>query len=213
MHPAGSVTQAEWVVEGTTHFPEQVADFVPGRFPGYARLLHTIDQNDPAIAWSSVAATAGVAVSADLQWQQISQRDSYDGRVPRIGTLSPTAAEQLSNALAPFTATPDRCYYGLWEGWRSDGNSGNLPTFEIATRTMLFFEGTLRDAAQPFHYPTNRIANVWWPADRAWFVNSEIDFDSTIIAGSRDCIEALLSIESLEILRLAAPDRLSLPAE
>lgn len=44
--------------------------------------------------------------------------------------------------------------------------------------------------------------SLWWPQDRAWFVASEIDLDSTIVAGTHSLIVDLLAdpmIEALEV--------------
>jgi hypothetical protein len=37
-----------------------------------------------------------------------------------------------------------------------------------------------------------------WPADQSWVVASEIDWDSTIVAGSRGLIDAVLADPALE---------------
>ena len=46
-----------------------------------------------------------------------------------------------------------------------------------------------------FNGPT---PNLLWPADRAWFLASEIDFDSTLVGGSRALIDAIVSDPALE---------------
>lgn len=211
MIPATNNSPGEWVTEGTQFVPEQVGDFVPAQFPAYARLFHTIDQGNPALTWRSIAATSSVAVTPAMQWQLISQHALTGSHGPRKGSLTTSEAAALSDALTRFTSTPQHCYYGFWEGWASAGNPLDLPTFDIGTRTMLLFEGTSHDASHPFQYPANRIANVWWPADHAWFIVTEIDFDSTIIAGTEDCIETLLTLDSLEIMEISADDSLSFP--
>jgi hypothetical protein len=38
-----------------------------------------------------------------------------------------------------------------------------------------------------------------WPADRSWIVVSEVDFDSTLVGGSRKLIEALVAHPALEV--------------
>lgn len=38
-----------------------------------------------------------------------------------------------------------------------------------------------------------------WPADRSWLVVSEVDFDSTLVGGSRELIDALVAYPDLEI--------------
>ena len=34
--------------------------------------------------------------------------------------------------------------------------------------------------------------SILWPADRRWVMVSEIDFDSTVVAGSQELISALV---------------------
>jgi hypothetical protein len=38
-----------------------------------------------------------------------------------------------------------------------------------------------------------------WPADRSWLVVSEVDFDSTLVGGSRELVEALVACPELEV--------------
>ncbi len=42
----------------------------------------------------------------------------------------------------------------------------------------------------------------WWPEDRAWVVHSEVDYDSTLVAGSADLADALLAAPEIECLRV-----------
>ncbi len=49
--------------------------------------------------------------------------------------------------------------------------------------------------------------NLIWPADRSWFVASEVDFDSTLVGGSRPLVDALVSTSGLEVLEVE-PDTL-----
>ena len=44
--------------------------------------------------------------------------------------------------------------------------------------------------------------NVMWPADRSWVVVSEIDFDSTVVAGSAELIAQICAAPGLEALPL-----------
>lgn len=72
---------------------------------------------------------------------------------------------------------------------------------------MGLFEGPIQDATHSFSaWPGSQLANLWWPADRAWFVVSEIDYDSTIVAGSRESIDAVLRMPGLEAFELSPVD-------
>jgi hypothetical protein len=46
-----------------------------------------------------------------------------------------------------------------------------------------------------------------WPADRSWFVATEVDFDSTLVGGNRELIDALIAAAGLEVLEVE-PDTL-----
>lgn len=51
--------------------------------------------------------------------------------------------------------------------------------------------------------PSAQHPSLIWPADRAWILVSEIDFDSTVVAGSAALIAALCADERIEALPLA----------
>lgn len=50
--------------------------------------------------------------------------------------------------------------------------------------------------------PSGQSPSILWPEDRAWVMVSEVDYDSTIVAGSSALIEALCADEQLEALPL-----------
>jgi hypothetical protein len=55
-----------------------------------------------------------------------------------------------------------------------------------------------------------RSPSQWWPQDRAWCVASEIDFDSTLVAGSLDLVTELVAHAGIEAFQVAPDDDLSL---
>jgi hypothetical protein len=46
--------------------------------------------------------------------------------------------------------------------------------------------------------PSRSSPNLIWPADRSWLVVSEVDFDSTLVGGSTELIEAIVASPALE---------------
>ena len=46
--------------------------------------------------------------------------------------------------------------------------------------------------------------NLLWPADRRWFLATEIDFDSTLVGGSAELIDRLQQSDVLEVLPVPA---------
>lgn len=58
------------------------------------------------------------------------------------------------------------------------------------------------------HHADLQSPQQWWPDDRAWAVATEIDDDSTIVAGSDALAAALEAHPELETFRMAWPDSL-----
>lgn len=201
MRPLSQSSAADWVAAGTDHWNLTIQGFIPAEYDACARVLHEIEQSDEPTTWASVAAANGHRFDPLAQWTRITVDpggEEWRGR-PRLGTLTPSVARSLSEVLAAFTATPATCFFGLWEGFGGSELPPNVQPFESNRRVMGLFEGPIQDATHSFSsWPWSQLANLWWPADRAWFVVSEIDYDSTIVAGSRECIDALLRTPGIE---------------
>ncbi len=58
----------------------------------------------------------------------------------------------------------------------------------------------------PWHHSPEwpQSPNILWPADRSWVMVTEIDFDSTVVAGSQELVAALVRDPAIEALPLSA---------
>lgn len=90
------------------------------------------------------------------------------------------------------------------------------PRFELPDRGHVLFaappsafadpdwilDAPWRDRAAEEHgfAPEAQHPSILWPADRSWVMVSEIDFDSTIVAGSADLVRTICADEHLEAL-------------
>jgi hypothetical protein len=141
---------------------------------------------------------------------------------PSTGSLDEEALSPLLNVLAGHTTTADDCLFGLWEGWgwiygspaiatlgsrepvASPFTAQELasPRLHLPSRDYLLLRGPLSGALALSCYGENWPAwqspNLLWPADRAWFLASEIDFNSTLVAGDTDLIADILACPALE---------------
>jgi hypothetical protein len=82
------------------------------------------------------------------------------------------------------------------------------PWLRLPDREYLLFESSvheLEDASWPYRAGIGwrdgmpgPIPSLLWPADRSWFVSTEIDYDSTVIGGSRELIDAVLACDVIE---------------
>jgi len=77
-----------------------------------------------------------------------------------------------------------------------------LPRLHLPSRDYLLLRGPLSGTLALSRYHESRHAwqspNLLWAADRAWFLASEIDFDSTLVAGDTDLIADILACPALE---------------
>jgi hypothetical protein len=72
---------------------------------------------------------------------------------------------------------------------------------------VVVVRGTVDDAVRNLApEPHEQSANLWWPADRAWCVVTDIDLMSTYVGGSAACIAELLGTPGLESVPAAPED-------
>ena len=83
------------------------------------------------------------------------------------------------------------------------------PLLVLPGRNYLLFTGSIHAFENPDAAPSwdgadtfwEQTPNQLWPADHAWFLASEIDFDSTVIGGTRALVEELVASPDLEVRR------------
>lgn len=91
-------------------------------------------------------------------------------------------------------------------------------------RDYLLLGGTLAELAVPDwgynagigwmpQFPPDPTPQLIWPEDQAWVVASEIDWDSTIVAGSRELVDAVLKDPTFEAFEVQETDRLTIDSD
>jgi hypothetical protein len=85
-------------------------------------------------------------------------------------------------------------------------------------RDYLLLEGPLSAAVKIGYWGSStwflhQSPNLFWPADRAWCVASEIDYDSTLIGGSTGLIETILDAPRFDAWPVAPTDSLAYDAD
>jgi hypothetical protein len=88
------------------------------------------------------------------------------------------------------------------------------PRLLLPNRDYLVFRGPLDAARRMGHQITDdwfspQSPSLLWPADRSWCLATEIDFDSTLIGGPQELIDALLHRPGLEAWPVSPADDLS----
>ncbi len=132
--------------------------------------------------------------------------DGTGGPAPTPGELARLQAEAEAELLAsvdpeitsaaddgPLLALPGRDYVLL------DATADEFVDGSWTRTSGLGWYGSLHGVSP----------NLLWPADRAWCVASEIDFDSTLIGGSRALVDAICADDALEAFEVGEDDDLT----
>jgi hypothetical protein len=203
---------------------DTVASLVPARFEAVARVFHPavryVGDEDVEVPWSSVAAANGTVTHPLMQWGSVTGSMDYfenDDQAPlwhgapARGHLPVPVAERLIEVLAQHTTTPDVCWFGVRQG---GAVIADHPTLTLGDREFWLVNGsielaTVNFAAEPFE----QSANLWWPADRAWLVATDVDLVSTYVGGSAACITELLASPDLEAAPAEAKQKVTWDAD
>ncbi len=193
---------------------------IPDGYEAYARVFHPAyrggTRRDP-VTWREIAASNGRVAHPQMQFGAIaggwgnaygspSARPELWSQEPTTGSLPIELARTLVALLRPFTSTPETCLFAIWEGW-GDLPRGAASTLEMPQRRYYLAEGPIEAATAGFTPLRFQSASMWWPADRAWFVSTEVDLCWTYVAGSRSCVDAVLRARELEALPARVSDR------
>jgi hypothetical protein len=174
------------------------------------------------------ATDVGSLVPDDLDaYVRVAHR-AREGRPPSAGCLDPGELRALTTILGAHTRSPRDCRFGFWDGygWLQGAPalaglapSGTavpdvpvippgLPRLELPNRPLVLLEGAIDAAAAFCGELVCQSPNLWWPADRAWCVATDIDLPSTYVAGSRELAAQILGDDRLDAVAVAIADRL-----
>ena len=156
----------------------------------------------------------------------VAGRSDRIGR-PGTGTLDSDGLQALADALMPFTSTTDKGWFAVWEGFgqltgtavevsaSTDGHTMTSrpvaiappyvlsgPRVEAPYRRYLLLHGPVNSAPALHAMLGQQSPSVWWPQDRAWLVATEVDLDSTYVAGSDELVASLVTNDRLEALAI-----------
>lgn len=218
----GETAVARWVQTSLlAHRFATVGALVPAGFEAYVRILHPAyrdvdgDRRDEPIPWSEVARMLGKSVHPLVQFTKLAGRTDDErwqwGMAPAEGRLPDEVAQPLVRVLRGHTKTPSECWYALWYGYGDlyalDGyDPDTYPHVKSPGREYLLFKGPLDDLPK-LGSSGGDDPTMWWPDDRAWFVATEIDLDSTYVGGSAECIAAIMGEQQLETFPASLDDR------
>lgn len=210
----------DWVRPELTGGGGSVTGTVPDRYEAYVRILHPAAMRSGSVTWGQVAAELGRTVHPLAQWDAIvganrwrNETPDWPGSPPQTGSLTEKQLGPLLATLAEHTATAARAFFGIWIGvtWGRVSPGGAsalrspddlsyafppeqvaLPRLHLPGREYVVVSGPLREATLVKGWLSPSSPNLIWPEDRAWFLATEIDFDSTLVGGTEGLARAIL---------------------
>lgn len=218
--PEPDGTVADWWLEQLLPWGVEegvpVASLVPRTFEAVCQVLHPWSPGSDwrGASWREIARRHGYGSVQELDRTRtrpdfLLPLTEQIGSQPSEGELDQETAEVLVESLRDATNSSDDVFVAVWQGW--DGMPERFPgAARVPTLKRGHFllrgplHGVLRSDA--VSWARRPVPGLWWPADRAWFVATEIDFQWTFVAGSPELIETLIADERLEVARTRFDD-------
>jgi hypothetical protein len=189
----------------------------------------------PEVRWGEVAEANGRVAHAAMEWASITGAYRYlwgygqPGiweEAPAMGTMPWRQLNALVDTLSLYTLTPERCWFGIWEGFGDLPYLGSLrpARLKLPHRDMILLSGQLAAlpevsfseawyrAAPALRSFYHRSPSLWWPEDHWWCVGTDVDLNSSFIGASTECVEAL-SDDRLEIIPVSATQTITIDAD
>lgn len=217
--PALGPEDASWIRERLMRREEDadgiaVGVTIPSGYEHYARIFHPAYKGATGefpLRWGTLAHNHGDQFGPTVVWEDLAHQGAAQGIAPPSeGSLPEDEAKVLAQILRKYTSSHS-CYFGIWTGYGAlqlTDRWPDAPILSLPYREYALLRGPIEAATYSFEEkPFEQSPNLWWPEDSAWFVATEIDFSWTYVGGSADCIEAILSCNKLEAIRVSLQNR------
>jgi len=102
-----------------------------------------------------------------------------------------------------------------WDGWAGlEPGARDAPVVDIPARRLHLLTGPITAVHRSLVTPPGWQSPIlWWPDDRAWCVETEVDFMSTYFGGMRACIAELTGHPDLEVAEVRPADGVNWPSD
>lgn len=202
--PASSASSAHWLARGFPGPPLLVSTFVPETFPAVVRVLNPlVGAAGQKLSWASVAKELGIPLYDAAVGDRLCQ--DYEVKTGKkinvdFGTLDHEISSALADVLSRHTNTTNKCFFAAWVGYSDirDDLAGAPVVILPPEREMYLLEGPIQTATEAFDEQRSRRSLRWWPADQTWCVGNDVYADSVYVAGSKECVSALMDDARLE---------------
>lgn len=201
-------TNSGWALQRQSSDVYRVDFQVPAGFDRYCRILHRVYSSDGTLLpWSGYAQSVDITIEPQTHWYEITRGDP---QLQNVGPIESSLDRASAQAFLKFLARhldPDACIYaGFWIGWSwLHGIDPNLPTAPLGLRDYVLFSVPLSVLIREYKSDPSQFPGVLWPEDRSWYLSTDVDYDSTLVGGSEEFIDYLLTDQAVEALPIG-PD-------
>lgn len=226
------VERGDWLA-GRVHGRTSVGSVAGHGADAYVRILHPRESGHvddrrawgvppsddwTARRWSDVAAASGRTMHSLVQWGRL--LDDQDPNAPgtSLGSLDPVVLAALVPLLASATSTPDDVVAGFWTG-HGGIELTSRRQLDLPGREYVLASTALDELADPdwgfslglgwFSHVRSPSLQLLWPDDHAWVLATEIDWDSTIVGGTRALVDSIVLDGRFEAFDVGPDDDLS----
>lgn len=180
--PAASADGARWIQQRYVFGQPGYRGEVGPDFEAYVRIFHPHGEGPDAETWAEVAASNGKVmhlaahwdeITADGPWHPTRQYDwNSNDALYLQGNVPLPLLKTVCGVLRRHTATPNDCFFAVWDGWgwdtgvsltfTSDNSTSptatpepdptyemdrNAPRFSVPARDFLLYHGRIEQAA------------------------------------------------------------------
>jgi hypothetical protein len=235
MRLSADIGQAGWIAPrlagNDPRTSPLVGDLVPGGYDRYVRLFHPVYAGGEQLTWRRIASSAGTRFHPRVSFSQL-LGDREEELISQVfpGAIQQRQLSRLVRALRRWT-TAGPCWFGYAEATGADladflplvteeaswsSAEQEAATFRVWDEDFLLLTGPL-DAVVPRPRPDLGLEpgypilspQLWWPADRGWFIVTMLDLEFTLIGAPAGLAADLLADTELETAEVDWDDDLS----
>ncbi len=175
---SGAVAAADWIVHSDID-PNRLITYGPAGFGAYARLRFL---RDPAYIGEPEGGEEPIDISPRMQLEVL---------------------VRAVDALIPFTGSPDRGYFSVWESGvtRPSAMPRDHARIDVPWRDSFLIEGPLPELGawyEDLRLNTYDHPSFIWPADRTWCIAADVDPHWAGVGASASAISHLLAVPGLD---------------
>lgn len=196
---------AQWAHDRQSGDPRRVDFQVPSGFERYCRILNRVDPQGKELPWSHFSRSAGVPMHPGIQWHEIERECTESiGSRPEEGTMDQVSFSSFLQVVRNWSESDIGLIAGFWVGKYKFAMSGiALSTIRLGLQQQVLFRVNIGSLMQAVNGGRSEFPGILYPDDESWYMSTNTDYNSTLVGGSFEFVQALLTERSIETLEVS----------